>query len=128
VDPDRKAVSTARTRAGLLTWIDSRIPSLWFRPWLYAGLCLVLLPLAIFRHVRGASALPHFFALSGLSYMLSFMISAGSADYRYTVWTTLCSVLSLATLVLTALARRRDAARPTTDRQDSLALRTGSRD
>jgi hypothetical protein len=91
----------------LLGWIDSQVPTFWFRPWLYAGLCLLLVPLGMRRYAGGASPLPILFAVSGLSYALSFMISTGSADYRYTVWTTSCSVLSLASLVLPLLARQR---------------------
>ncbi len=95
----------------LLSWIDSQVPTFWFRPWSYALLCLVLLPIAVFRHARGAAPLPIAFAVSGLSYALSFMISTGSADYRYTVWTTLCSVLALAALALPWWAERRENTR-----------------
>jgi hypothetical protein len=93
-----------RTRR-LLTWVDSQFGSPWFFPWVYVVLSLVLLPVAVFRHARGAPGLPIFVLMSGLSYIASGVLSAGASDFRYTVWTTACCVLSFAAL-LASLATR----------------------
>jgi hypothetical protein len=98
--PPRRAIR-------LMTWIDSQVPRLWFRPWLYLCLCGALLPISIVRHARGGPALPVALSLSGLSYMLGVLITAGSSDYRYSVWTILCSMLCLATTILSLVARPR---------------------
>jgi hypothetical protein len=95
-----------------LTWIDRHVPTFWFHPWLYLALCVVLLPIASVRHARGGSALPVALALSGLSYMLGVLVTAGSSDYRYSIWTILCSMLSLATLVLGLLAKPQRSVTP----------------
>lgn len=89
----------------LMNWIDDQVPTIWFRPWLYLLLCLALLPVAIVRHARGGSALPVALGLSGLSYMLGVLVTAGTSDYRYSVWMILCSMLCGATLVLDLCAR-----------------------
>jgi hypothetical protein len=94
-----------RTRR-LLTWVDTQFGSPWFFPWVYVVLSLVLLPVAVFRHARGAPGLPIFVLMSGLSYMVSSVLSAGASDFRYTVWTIACSVLSFAAL-LASLAQTR---------------------
>lgn len=88
----------------LMAWLDRQVPTFWFRPWLYVGLCAALLPIAVVRHARGGSALPVALALSGLSYILGVLFTAGSSDYRYSVWTILCTMLCLATLVLARCA------------------------
>jgi hypothetical protein len=105
----------------LLTWIDRHVATFWFRPWLYLGLCAALLPIAIVRHARGGSALPVALALSGLSYMLGVLVTAGSSDYRYSVWTILCSMLCLATLVLALCAKPRSVAKTQRDLAPSAA-------
>jgi hypothetical protein len=91
----------------LMAWLDRQVQTFWFRPWLYLGLSLALLPIAILRHARGGSALPLAVALSGLSYMLGVLVSAGSSDYRYSVWMILCSMLCWTTLVLDVCAAKK---------------------
>lgn len=87
-----------RTRR-LLSWIDAQFGSLWFLPIAYVLLSLGLLPLALLRHLRGASALPIFILMSGLSYIASCVLTTGASDFRYVVWMIACSVLSFGVLV-----------------------------
>jgi hypothetical protein len=93
----------------LMAWLDRQVQTFWFRPWLYLGLCTALLPIAFLRHARGGSALPVAVALSGLSYMLGVLVSAGSSDYRYSVWMILCSMLCWTTIVLDLYANTKRA-------------------
>jgi hypothetical protein len=78
----------------LLAWIEAHSGQLWFRPWLYFCINCVLIPLSVILYRRGASSLPLQCALSGFLYMGSLLAGAGSSDYRYTVWTTLSTLLS----------------------------------
>lgn len=87
-----------RTRR-LLSWIDAQFGSLWFLPWVYVVLSVLLLPVAVFRHVRGAPALPILILISGLSYIASGVLTTGTSDFRYTVWMIACSVLSFGVLI-----------------------------
>jgi hypothetical protein len=84
----------------LFNWIDTLVPSIGFRPWIYVLLGCFLVPVALIRYLRGASVIPVLCLLSGLSYMLGLFITTGSGTYRYTVWTTFAVVLGLATLVI----------------------------
>lgn len=84
----------------LFNWIDSLLLSWWFRPWIYVLLGCVLLPVALWRYLRGASLLPAVCIVSGLSYMLGLFVTTGSATYRYTVWTTFAIVLGSVTLLI----------------------------
>lgn len=103
-----------RTRR-LLSWIDTQFGSLWFLPVVYLVLSLGLLPVAISRHRRGASPLPVFILMSGLSYIASCVLTTGASDFRYVVWMIACSVLALGVLIATldyslATSRRRGVA------------------
>lgn len=90
----------------VLRWVDSQFGKLWFLPWTYVVLSLLLLPVAILRRARGGPALPIFVLISGLSYIASCVLSAGASDFRYTVWTIACSVLSVALLLSSWVPRR----------------------
>jgi hypothetical protein len=83
----------------LLSWIDTQFGSLWFLPFAYVALSIVLLPLSVWRHARGGPALPIFILLSGLSYILSCVLSTGASDFRYTIYTISCSVLACGVLL-----------------------------
>lgn len=91
----------------LLAWIDAHLLGLWFRPWLYVLIGLLVLPMAAVRCLRSQSArVALALACSGLGYLLSSAIAAGTTDYRYTVWTTFCSVLAAIILVNGMLVAR----------------------
>jgi hypothetical protein len=79
----------------VLKWIESKVRKLWFRPWLYFVIGAAFIPVAFFTYLRGASPVPLLYALSGFAYMASLFVGTGSADYRYTVWTTLITLLAL---------------------------------
>ncbi len=91
----------------VLAWLEQHIRSvIWYRPWVYLALSCVVLPVALVRHLRGGSVLPVLFTLSGAAYLLSVIVGATSSDFRYTVWSTLASVLGLITLVASFAAGR----------------------
>ena len=90
----------------LFNWIDTLVPSLWFRPWIYLLLGCILLPVALARYLRGGSILPVLCLMSGLSYMLGLFAATGSGTYRYTVWTSFCVVLGFVTMLVPALSAR----------------------
>lgn len=83
----------------LMARIEQHIRWVGYRPWIYVALSALLLPLELVAYLRGRSALPLLMNLSGVSYLLSTLLAASSTDYRYSVWTILCSVLSLLTLL-----------------------------
>ena len=87
-----------RTRR-LLSWVDTQFGSLWFLPFAYVALSLILLPVAVLRHIRGAPPLPVFILMSGLSYIASCVLTTGASDFRYTVWMIACAVLTFGVLV-----------------------------
>jgi hypothetical protein len=98
----------------ILSWIESKVRQLWFRPWLYFVIGAAFIPLAFIGYLRGASPVPVLYALSGFLYMGSLFVGAGSSDYRYTVWTTLSTLLALivaAAPVLDRAWQRRAVAR-----------------
>jgi hypothetical protein len=97
----------------LLTWIEGQVKTLWFHPWLYFGMNCALLPLTFLLYLRRGWSLPLQCAVSGFIYMCSLFISAGSSDYRYTVWTTLSTLLAAAATAASVYAAarvRREAA------------------
>jgi hypothetical protein len=98
-----------------LNWIDSLVPRLGFRPWLYVLIGCVLLPLTLVRYLRGASLWPTVYVLSALSYMLGLFVATGSSPYRYTVWTTFGVVWGLASWVIQELNGLRGRRRGTAD-------------
>jgi hypothetical protein len=81
----------------IMGWIEGHMGAFWFRPWFYVALSTALLPIALARFLRGRCVLPLLFLLSGLSYLLSVVLTTGSSEYRYCVWTILCTVLALIT-------------------------------
>jgi hypothetical protein len=93
----------------LLAWIDAHMRNLPFRPWVYAWISCFLLPMALLRYLRGGSPFPFLVALSGLAYLASVLITATSTDYRYSVWTILCTVLTSIMLGAPYVHRRRVA-------------------
>jgi hypothetical protein len=84
----------------LFEWLDGQFDNIWFMPWVYALLGALLLPVSFISYLRGRSALPLVFLLSGLSYMFGLFIVTGSAPYRYTVWTSLCVIIALVLLMM----------------------------
>lgn len=96
----------------LLAFLERHIRWVGYRPWLYVLLTAVLLPLALITYLRGRSIVPLLLALSGSSYLLSVVLGASSTDYRYSVWSMLCAVLALITLVVTLLWARGQARSP----------------
>jgi len=99
----------------LLSWIERRVHRLWFRPWVYFLLNAVVLPVVFVRYLRGESPLPLQLATSGFLYLAVLFFVTGSSDYRYTVWTTLCTLVAiLATTLEADAAARATAALPST--------------
>jgi hypothetical protein len=99
----------------LLSWIESHSGRLWFRPWFYLCINCIVIPLALVIFLRGGSSLALQCALSGFSYMCSLFVGAGSSDYRYTVWTTLSTLLAVmaaAACVYEMVRSRRRAGAP----------------
>jgi len=93
-----KAYPLTQRATFVLAWIEGRFHAFWFLPVIYAALGCILVPVALVRHLRGSSALPLAYALSGLAYLLSVIVGASSTTYRYSTWTILCSLLGLITL------------------------------
>lgn len=92
----------------IMAWIDSHLRDFWFRPALYVVLCVVSMLIGLVQAKSShTSRLAVAFAVSGLAYFLSTMLAAGTTDYRYTVWTNLCAVLSLVALASNAWERHR---------------------
>jgi hypothetical protein len=95
----------------LLTFIGRHIKSVAYSPWVYVVTSLVLLPFALLRYRRSGAPLPLLFVLSGIAYMLSTLVGAIASEYRYTLWTILCTVIALFTIAtphaISALRRYR---------------------
>jgi hypothetical protein len=98
----------------LFNWIDGQCTKLWFKPWLYVLIGIILIPVTFFNYQRSPardapgqalSVFPLLLVLSGLSYMLGLFVSTGSGPYRYTVWTSFCIVVALAATVVPLLGR-----------------------
>jgi hypothetical protein len=96
----------------LMAAIERKIHWIGYRPWLYAALNAALLPLALIAYLRGRSMLPLLFTFSGSAYLLSTLLGASSTDYRYLVWTILCALLALITLLVTLIRARGGALGP----------------
>lgn len=94
----------------VMAWIERQLKRRLYQPWIYALLCVVLVSVGLWRYARTGQAVCLALALSGGSYLLSTIVGANSTDYRYSVWTILCALLSLLAAVLspsTALWSRR---------------------
>ncbi|HEU4579286.1 MAG TPA: hypothetical protein VFS67_13570 [Polyangiaceae bacterium] len=87
--PAREAVVSA------FHWL-SRTPL--FRVWLYVLGCLLLLLVSAAAAWSGGSALALALSASGIAYHLTFALLAASDDYRYSLWTITCAVLSACAL------------------------------
>jgi hypothetical protein len=83
----------------IMHWFDAHVGDAWFRPWVYALLGCLLLPLAVVRYQRGSSPLALLWLLSGLGHLSCVIAATGSPEYRYTVWTTLCTLVAAYQLV-----------------------------
>jgi hypothetical protein len=83
----------------VLSFMERHIRSLVYTPWLYVALGFVLLPFALRRYLREGVVVPLFFLFSGGAYLLSILIGANSTEFRYCVWTMLCTLLALAFLL-----------------------------
>lgn len=66
-----------------------------FVPWVYLVLCWFSIGAGMWGAWTGRSALALSLATSGILYSLSYFVLTGSPDYRYSVWTILCGLLSL---------------------------------
>lgn len=90
---------TARTTR-VMSFIERHIRWVIYRPWVYVALSGLLLPAAVVRYWRSGDALPLLLLFSGIAYLVSTLIGATSSNYRYTVWTILCAVLTLVALLV----------------------------
>jgi hypothetical protein len=84
----------------LMAWLERHVKSTRYQPWIYALLCLVLVPVSLLSYARTGRIVSLAFALSGCSYLLSTILGASSTNYRYSIWTILCALLALASLLL----------------------------
>lgn len=69
-----------------------------FSVWLYVFGCLLLLLIGAAAAWSGGGALVLALTASGLSYHLTFALLAASDDYRYSLWTITCALLSACAL------------------------------
>jgi hypothetical protein len=90
-----------------------------FRVWIYVLGCLLLLVGSAAAFCFGGGALALALSLSGILYHVTYAVLAESDDYRYSLWTILCTLLALCALPsslpkrwLTRAARRREARAP----------------
>jgi hypothetical protein len=79
----------------ILSFFERHIWSVVYSPWVYVILSLLLLPVTLRRYLRTGAPLPLLFVLSGSAYLLSNLVGAIASDYRYSVWTILCTLLAL---------------------------------
>ncbi len=77
-------------------------PAVLFRPYLYAALALLLLPLAIIRRQRDALAL----LASGLAYEASLFVTVVTPEYRHSHWLITCTVIGAVMLAARELSSR----------------------
>src|SRR5262249_54429090 len=80
---------------GAFQWLSS---TLLFRVWLYVLACLVLLLVSAAAAWSGGSSLALALSASGVAYHLTFAVLACSDDYRYSLWTITCAILSACAL------------------------------
>ncbi|MFN0249220.1 MAG: hypothetical protein ACKV2T_20215 [Kofleriaceae bacterium] len=74
-----------------------------FRPWFYAILALLTLPLC--RRSRPAFAL----LLSGIFYELTLLVIAPSSDYRYSHWMIVCTAIGILLALISRIRPREPA-------------------
>jgi hypothetical protein len=84
----------------VLNFMERHIPFVAYSPWVYVVASFVLLPFTLRRYLRGGPALPLLLLLSGGAYLLSILVGANATEYRYCVWTILCTVLALVAFAL----------------------------
>jgi hypothetical protein len=80
----------------VLSFMERHIRLVPYTPWIYVILSFALLPFALRRYLREGAALPLLFLFSGGAYLLSILVGANATEYRYCVWTILCTLLALA--------------------------------
>jgi hypothetical protein len=80
----------------VLAFMERHIRSVAYTPWIYVILSFVLLPFALLRYLREGAPLPLLFLFSGGAYLLSILVGANSTEFRYCVWTMLCTLLAFA--------------------------------
>jgi hypothetical protein len=91
--------------------LEHHLKSPVYQPWIYGLLCLVLIPVGLFRYARGEHGVTLALALSGSCYLLSTIVAGSTTDFRYSVWTIACAVLGLCSLLL-SLGRAKPAPQP----------------
>jgi hypothetical protein len=80
---------------GAFEWLSS---TLLFRVWLYVLGCLLLLVVSAAAAWAGGGALALALSASGIGYHLTFALLVASDDYRYSLWTITCAILSACAL------------------------------
>jgi hypothetical protein len=89
----------------VMAWLERKLKAWVYQPWIYALLCVLLIPAGLIQFARAGQALTLAFGLSGSCYLLSTIVGASSTNYRYSVWMILCTLLGLAALLLSWRAR-----------------------
>jgi hypothetical protein len=93
-------VPTVRSEAGI--WVVNLLRALprfpFYITWLYALLDCVLLGVGLFDFFKRGNALCFCLSLSGLAYLGTYFLAAGTPDLRYSVWTILTTLLAACAL------------------------------
>jgi hypothetical protein len=89
----------------ILRWFDAHLSSPWFWPWLYVALAMILFPFAFRAFSRDNQPLPLLLLCSGLCYLATILVAAPTSEFRYSVWTILCTLLAVASLTYPRLDR-----------------------
>ena len=66
-----------------------------FRPYVYLAIALILLPLALRRRERAAVVL----LASGIAYELALFVVTSDAEYRYSHWMIVATLLAVVVLI-----------------------------
>lgn len=80
---------------GAFEWLSS---TPLFSVWLYVFGCLALILVGAAAAWAGGGALTLALSVSGIAYHLTFALLAASDDYRYSLWTITCAILSACAL------------------------------
>lgn len=97
-NPYEYALSASPVRDRVVSAFGWLLSKLLFRVWLYVFGCLLLLLVSAAAAWSGGSALALGLSASGIGYHLTFALLVASDDYRYSLWTVTCAVLSACAL------------------------------
>jgi len=105
-NPYGYALPDSRMRSLVVSAFERLTPTPLFCIWLYLLVLSALFIQSAVAFRRGGSALALALSLSGLFYHATFLLLSGSDDFRYSLWTLLCTLLTACALP-SALGRER---------------------